>query len=108
MLRARFGAIPCLFMPGFCGDITPNMVPSPRRQTLPERVRKLLRMIVAGYMWPAIQPADSQAWRQSVVASLDAIIAGGPVRTLQPEQLRSGSSAIPLVAFFAGAIPEKE
>jgi hypothetical protein len=102
MLRERFGEIPCLFMLGFCGDITPRIAPSPQRLSLPEHARKLLRVIVAGYMVPTVSAADSLAWQRSVVAGLDAIIAAGPERTLQPQRLRSGSATIPLSDFFAG------
>src|SRR5262249_53283138 len=33
LLRERFGNIPCLFAPGFCGDITPRLVSSAQRET---------------------------------------------------------------------------
>jgi hypothetical protein len=108
MLRARFGEIPCMFAPGFCGDITPRIVPSEQRQTLGERFARLRRMVMAGYMVPTVSPADTVAWRESLVARLDAIIAEGPAKTLRPERLRSGSSAIPLSAFFTGTAPDKK
>ena len=108
LLRERFGEIPCLFTPGFCGDITPHLVPSVQRQSPRERFRKLLRMVIAGYMVPSVLPADSAAWRRTLVARLRAIIAGDPVRTLRPQRLRSGSSAIPLSAFFTGTTPDKK
>jgi hypothetical protein len=107
-LRARFGDISCLFAPGFCGDITPRLVPSAQRQTLGERFAKLRRMVIAGYMWPTVMPADTVAWRESLVARLDTIIAANPMTTLRPERLRSGSSAIPLSAFFTGTAPDKK
>jgi hypothetical protein len=107
LLRARFGDIPCLFTPGFCGDVTPRLVPSQQRQTLGERFAKLRRMVIAGYMVPTVTSADSVAWRESLVARLGAIIAGGSSQTLRPERLRSGSSAIPLSAFFTGIAPDK-
>src|SRR5689334_19154659 len=90
LLRERFGHIPCVFAPGFCGDITPRLVPLARRQTLGERFAKLRRMIIAGYTWPAVVPADSVAWRESLVARLGAIIANGPSQTLRPARLRMG------------------
>lgn len=108
LLRARFGDIPCLFAPGFCGDITPRLVPSKQRQTLGERFARLRRMVIAGYMVPTVTSADSVAWRESLVARLDAIIAEGPARTLRPARLRSGSSAIALGAFFKGTAPDKK
>ena len=108
LLRRRFGDIACLFAPGFCGDITPRLVPSEHRQTLGERFAKLRRMVVAGYMVPTVTSADSVAWRESLVARLDAIIVDGPERTLRPQQLRAASSAIPLSAFFAGTAPDKK
>ena len=101
LLRQRFGDIPCLFAPGFCGDITPRLVPAEQRQTLGERVAKFRRMIIAGYTVPTITSADAAAWRESLVARLAAIIADGPAQTLRPEGLRSGSSSIPLSAFFS-------
>jgi hypothetical protein len=108
LLRARFGKIPCLFAPGFCGDITPRLVPSAQRQTLGERFAKFRRMVIAGYMVPTVTSADSVAWRESLVARLEAIVAGGSPQTLRPERLRSGSSTIPLGAFFTGTAPNKK
>jgi hypothetical protein len=64
-------------------------------------------MVIAGYMVPTVLPADSLAWRRSLVASLGAIVAGNPARTLRPERLRKGSSAIPLGRFFKGTTPDK-
>jgi hypothetical protein len=108
LLRERFGEIPCLFAPGFCGDITPRLVPTIQRQSPRERFRKLLRMVVAGYMVQAVSSADSLAWRRSLVARLGAILADGPMITLRPDRLRTGSSSIPLSAFFSGNAPDKE
>jgi hypothetical protein len=65
-------------------------------------------MIIAGYTVPTITPADSVAWRESLVARLGAIIGGSPVQTSRPERLRSGRSAIPLTAFFTGTVPDKK
>jgi hypothetical protein len=108
LLRERFGEIPCLFAPGFCGDITPRLVPSAQRQTLGERFAKLRRMVIAGYMVPTVSPADTVAWRESLVARLGTIIAAKPTTTLRPKRLLAGSSATPLGAFFTGAAPDKE
>jgi hypothetical protein len=107
LLRERFGIIPCLFAPGFCGDITPRLVPSAQRQTLGERFAKLRRMVIAGYMVPTVSPADTVAWRESLVARLATIIVENPAATLRPERLRSASSAISLGDFFTGAAPDK-
>src|SRR6185437_11576474 len=60
------------------------------------------------YMVPTVTSADSAAWRVSLVARLDAIIAAGPVSTLRPNRLQSGAAAVPLGAFFAGSIPDKQ
>ncbi len=57
LLRVHFGDIPCLFAPGFCGDITPRLVPSEQRQTLGERFARLRRMIIAGYTVPTVTSA---------------------------------------------------
>jgi hypothetical protein len=107
-LRARFGAIPCLFAPGFCGDITPRLVASEQRQSLGERFAKFRRMVIAGYMVPSVTSGDSVKWRKSLVAGLDAIIGAGPATTLRPERLGTGSSAVPLSTFFAGSAPDKK
>jgi hypothetical protein len=108
LLRARFGDIPCLFAPGFCGDITPRLVPSEQRQTLGEHFARLRRMVISGYMVPTVTSADSVAWRESLVARLGAIIAGGSSQTLRPKHVRSGSSAVSLGAFFTGTAPDKK
>ena len=65
-------------------------------------------MVIAGYMVPTVTSADSVAWRESLTARLGAIIAEGPAKTLRPQRLRSGSSAIPLSAFFTGIAPDKK
>jgi hypothetical protein len=108
LLRARFGDIACLFAPGFCGDITPRLVPSERRQTLGEHFARLRRLVIAGYTVPTVTSADTVAWRESLVAGLGAILAEGTAKTLRPQRLRSGSSAIPLGAFFTGTAPDKK
>lgn len=64
-------------------------------------------MIIAGYMVPTVTSADAVAWRESLVTALGAIVAQGPARTLRPDGLRAGSSAIPLSAFFTGTTPDK-
>ena len=107
-LRDSFGNIPCLFAPGFCGDITPRLVPAEQRLSLGQRFARFRRMVIAGYTVPAITAADSVAWRESLAARLGAIIAGGPSQTLRPDGVRSGYSAIPLNAFFAGMVPDKK
>ena len=108
MLRARFGDLPCLFVPGFCGDITPKLVPAAQADGLGRRFRKLLRMVITGHMVPTISSTDSAAWKRSLVARVGTIVDGSPVKTLQPARLRSGSSSIPLSEFFAGSFPEKK
>lgn len=108
LLRARFGNIPCLYAPGFCGDITPRLVPSEQRQSLRERLARLRRMVIAGYTIPTVTFADSLAWRDSLAARLGAVVAEGPAKMLRPERLRSGSAAIPLGAFFTGTAPDKK
>lgn len=108
LLRRHFGEISCLFAPGFCGDITPRLVPSVQRRSLPESFAALRRMVIAGYMVPTVSPADSVAWRDSLIAGLGAIIAAGPVSMLRLDRLRLGSSAIPLSRFFTGTTPAKE
>ena len=62
LLRERFGKIPCVFAQGFCGDVRPNVTPSPRNLRLRERFDRIVRIVASGNLFPAVTSADVTAW----------------------------------------------
>ena len=107
VLRERFGQIPCLFVQGFCGNIRPDIRPSPQKISLRERLHKIIRVVVFGNLFPILAPGDWMVWSTSLAAAIDDVVKGKPVRTLSPARLRTGSASIALDRFFTGTTPDK-
>ncbi|MGA7808750.1 hypothetical protein [Bradyrhizobium sp.] len=107
MLRQRFGQIPCVFAQGFCGNIRPNIAPSPQKFTLRERFQKLIRVVVFGNLFPILAAGDWIIWSKSLAAGVDRIVTGNAARTLAPARLKTGMASIPLGQFFTGKTPNK-
>jgi hypothetical protein len=105
-LRERFGQIPCVFAQGFCGDIRPNITVS-QQPAWRERLRRSIRTLVSGPLFPSPSPADWMRWSQSLAAKVDEIARGTPVKTLPTAGLQTGSAEIPLGDFFSGVAPDK-
>ena len=105
-LRDRFGAVPCVFMQGFCGDVRPNIA-STVKPPLRERVRQFARMLLSGPAFARRSFEDTARWRDSVAAAVCAIGQSNDGRTLSLTDLEAGTASIPLATFFQGAVPEK-
>jgi hypothetical protein len=108
MLRARFGEIPCLFAQGFCGDLRPNVVPSPRKLGVKEHLARIVRVAASGNLFPNVTAADWIAWSRSLAAAVGNIVEGSPVTAFSPHSLGLGSASMPIDRFFTGSIPDKE
>jgi hypothetical protein len=106
-LRKRFGSIPCLFAQGFCGDIRPNIIPSPKKIRPHERIKRMLRVVASGNLFPPLVPADWKRWSQSLSAAVGDIVKDAPTTTFLPARLACGSASVAIDRFFTGAIPDK-
>jgi hypothetical protein len=106
-LRQHFGEIPCLFVQGFCGDVRPNIKPSAQKIGLRERLRKIIRVVAFGNLFPTLSPEDWTRWSRSLAAKLCDIARGDPGKTFSPTSLQTGSARIPLGDFFIGSVPDK-
>ena len=106
-LRRRLGAIPCLFLTGFCGNIRPHIVPSPRPVALRERFQRLVRIVFFGNLFPSVSLEDWRRWSNSLASELDAIAQQSATRKFSPRELRIGSASVPLSRFFRGTAPPK-
>jgi len=105
-IRKQYGAIPCLFMQGFCGDIRPNieaLQPIGWRQ----RVRNTLRTMVSGPAFPSPSAEDWRRWSGDLAGAVCDIANRKPGKVLSPTSLRTGSARIPLSEFFVGTTPDK-
>jgi hypothetical protein len=106
-LRERFGAIPCIFAQGFCGNIRPDIKASPQQISLRERLRKLIRVVAFGNLFPTLSAEDWRRWSRSLAAGVYDIAQRAPVKTFSATSLQTGSAKIPLGDFFKGTIPDK-
>jgi hypothetical protein len=107
MLREHFGQIPCLFAQGFCGNIRPNITPSPQKISFRERIHGIIRVVAFGNLFPILAPKDWIVWSKRLAAGVGNIVKGDPARTLSPASLRTGSASIALDRFFTGSTPDK-
>lgn len=106
-LRECFGQIPCLFAQGFCGDVRPDIKPSPRKVRLRERIGRLVRIVAFGNLFPTLSSDDWVRWSTSLAARVRDIARGHPVKAFAPLSLRTGLANIPLGDFFQGSVPDK-
>ena len=107
LLRERFGKTPCVFAQGFCGDVRPNVTPSPRKFRLRERLNAIVRVVASGNLFPAVTSADVTAWSQSLAAAVGNIVKGDPATSFSPKSLAVGSASIPIDRIFTGSVPDK-
>jgi hypothetical protein len=106
-LRERFGAIPCIFVQGFCGDIRPAMTSS-LRPGWRERLRLLARRLISGPGFAAATAEDWRRWSQSMAARVRDIVTAAPAATLATDCLQAGSASLALDALFSGSTPDKD
>lgn len=106
-LRQRLGAIPCVFLTGFCGNIRPHIVPAPRPVPLRERFQRLVRIVFFGNLFPSLSVEDWRRWSDSLASEIDEITQQAAAKKFSPQQLRIGSANVPLSSFFQGMTPPK-
>jgi hypothetical protein len=106
-LRERFGEIPCLFVQGFCGNVRPNIKPSGKNTDWRERLRRMIRIVAFGNLFPTLAAEDWTRWSRSLAAGVAGIAQVDPVKTFSPAKLQTGSAGIPLGGFFSGSVPDK-
>jgi neutral/alkaline ceramidase-like enzyme len=106
-LRQRFGPIPCIFVQGFCGDVSPNKRPPDQRAGFRQRLRRIARKIMSGPTFPAASVEEWSRWSEHLAARVVEITTGAPGQHSSPASLAVGSAGIPLGAFFKGSTPDK-
>jgi hypothetical protein len=106
-LRERFGAIPCVFAQGFCGDIRPNMRRAPPGAGFRDRLRRIVRTAMSGPSFAAPAAGEWTRWSRDLAAQVVAIAQAPSDKVSSPATLATGSASIPLDGFFAGSTPDK-
>ena len=106
-LRQRFGDIPCVFVQGFCGDISPNMAGADAQGSIGNRLRRLARKLISGPSFPPQAANDWQRWSESLAAGVRAIAERSPEKADAPATLSIDTAQIPLIEFFDGSAPDK-
>jgi hypothetical protein len=106
-LRQQFGAIPCLFMQGFCGDISPKLRPATTPPDWRDRFRRGVRKIVSGPGFPPAAAGEWARWSDDLAAGVIALATRMPDKDYSPTTLLTGSASIPLTEFFHGSAPGK-
>jgi Neutral/alkaline non-lysosomal ceramidase, N-terminal len=106
-LRARFGDIACVFVQGFCGDVSPMLRPAARKVGSRERLRRFARKVISGPTFPAAVAEDWTRWSENLAAKVVEVALGSPQTTAAPATLATGSASIPLADFFDGSVPDK-
>jgi hypothetical protein len=106
-LRQRFGEIPCVFVQGFCGDISPRIAGTGPRASIGGRLRRFARMLISGPTFPPRVAADWEHWSEGLADGVDAIAERPPERADRPDIVAVGTAQIPLAEFFHGRAPDK-
>lgn len=106
-LRRRFGNIPCVFVQGFCGDISPKIAGAGPQEAIGGRLRRFARKLISGPTFPPRVAADWEGWSESLAAGVGAIADSPAERTDTPGILATGAAQIPLTEFFLGRFPDK-
>jgi Neutral/alkaline non-lysosomal ceramidase, N-terminal len=107
-LRERFGEIPCVFVQGFCGDISPNKHPSKQRAAVRERIGRAIRTVISGPTFPTASANEWTRWSENLAARVVEIALAPSARVSSPQMLAVGSASIPLGEFFKGLKPDKQ
>jgi hypothetical protein len=106
-LRQRFGEIPCVFVQGFCGDISPKMAGADPKESIGGRLRRFVRKLTSGPTFSPRMASDWQRWSESLAAGIGAIAERPPEKTDAPAALSISTAQIPLTEFFRGRAPDK-
>jgi hypothetical protein len=104
-LRQQFGEMPCLFVPGFAGDISPNIAGA--ADGVRARLLRLIHLVLAGPAFPSVTPEESRRWSESLATAVVRIALGAPRASFATDRLAAGCADLPLAAFFHGHTPEK-
>jgi hypothetical protein len=107
VLRQRFGHVPCVFVQGFCGDISPNISSTRTKGGVFDWVHRVARLMISGPTFPYRIAEDWKRWSESLATQVAAIADGVAVKTISPERLSVGAARIPLGEFFSGTAPDK-
>jgi hypothetical protein len=107
VLRQRLGNVPCVFVQGFCGDISPNIQSTWTEVNVRDRARRFARTMISGPTFPHRIAEDWRRWSESLATQVAAIADGVAEKTISPERLSVGAARIPLREFFAGTAPDK-
>ena len=106
-LREQFGAIPCVFAQGFCGDIRPNMRRTSPGQGFRGRFRRLVRTVMSGPSFGTPAAEEWTRWSEDLAAKVVAIAQDQSDKISSPATLATGSASVPLGGFFEGSAPDK-
>jgi hypothetical protein len=104
-LRQEFGDVPCLFVQGFCGDISPKMVRA--LSPLSDRLRSLTRLPIQGPTFPPSTPDDYVRWSESLAAAVVRIAQSRANEQPATGTLATGLADVALSSFFEGKTPDK-
>jgi hypothetical protein len=105
-LRRRLGDLPCVFVQGFCGDVRPNIKVA-GKVSWRERLRRTIRVISSGPLFPAPSFADWQLWSTELADRLCRIAGGVPMKSPPSTHIGTACCSIPLDRFFEGTAPDK-
>jgi Neutral/alkaline non-lysosomal ceramidase, N-terminal len=106
-LRERFGAIPCVFAQGFCGDIRPKMRRGTQSASLRDRLRRMVRTMMSGPSFASPAAGEWTRWSNDLAAKVVAIAQAPSADIFSPATLATGSASVPLGGFFTGSAPDK-
>jgi neutral/alkaline ceramidase-like enzyme len=106
-LRERFGAIPCVFAQGFCGDIRPNMRRATPGAGFRGRLRRMVRTMISGPSFASPAAGEWTRWSGDLATQVVAIAQAPSSKISSPATLATGSASIPLGGFFEGSAPDK-
>jgi Neutral/alkaline non-lysosomal ceramidase, N-terminal len=106
-LRERFGAIPCVFAQGFCGDIRPNMRRAAPGASLRDRLRRMVRTVMSGPSFASPAAGEWTRWSSDLAGKVGAIAQAPSDKSCSPVTLATGSASVPLGEFFRGSAPDK-
>lgn len=104
-LRQQFGNVPCLFVQGFCGDISPKVVRASSPPSSP--LHTLTRLLKMGPTFPQSAPDDYIRWSESLAAAVVRIAQGRTDKPAATGALATGLADVALSSFFHGRTPDK-
>jgi hypothetical protein len=104
-LRQQFGDVPCVFVQGFCGDISPRITRAP--SPLSSRLRGLMRLLITGPTFPSSTPDDYISWSESLAAAVARIAQSPADRPPATGALATGLADVVLSSLFQGRTPDK-